>query len=175
MDNNLSELLQKNHITVNAAEIAFYQTLQLITLETVCKRLNGNPAEKQQWRNRLGDIKVPGLFSKQLVTSICGYQLDQASYKLMDQWMLAYFRKGDCRVKYSEEFRNDVKRRQNGRCAICGCELKETDHLDHIYPWSYVGDELNPEENLQLLCAECNLQKSNSPYYQMRMILKKFN
>jgi 5-methylcytosine-specific restriction endonuclease McrA len=32
-------------------------------------------------------------------------------------------------------------------------------HVDHIKPWSHGGETI--EDNLQTLCATCNLGKSN--------------
>lgn len=51
-----------------------------------------------------------------------------------------------------------VWKRDGGRCVQCGAtdEL----HFDHDLPWSKGGTSLT-EENVQLLCARHNLQKSN--------------
>ena len=47
--------------------------------------------------------------------------------------------------------------RDKGICIKCGS--KENLHFDHILPYSKGGTSLN-EENIQLLCARHNLQKS---------------
>ncbi len=46
-------------------------------------------------------------------------------------------------------------------CQECGTydELAEL-HIDHIFPFSLGGD--HSMDNLQVLCAECNLKKSNT-------------
>lgn len=48
---------------------------------------------------------------------------------------------------------------QDGRCALCGVELKSGWHADHVAPWSHGGatDVLNG----QALCAPCNLKKGS--------------
>ena len=57
-----------------------------------------------------------------------------------------------------------VFQRDNFKCCVCGAS-PATDpfvqlHVDHIIPWSKGGEtELN---NLQTLCAKCNIGKSNS-------------
>ncbi len=52
----------------------------------------------------------------------------------------------------------EVWKRDKGKCVQCG----STDnlHFDHILPYSKGGTSLKPE-NIQLLCARHNLQKSN--------------
>lgn len=62
------------------------------------------------------------------------------------------------------QLRWDVLRHSNGRCAMCNAS-KESGvviHVDHIKPRSkYPGLEL-VKENLQILCEDCNIGKSNS-------------
>ncbi len=53
--------------------------------------------------------------------------------------------------------------RDSCTCRICGdSPLKNPEtvlHVDHIHPWSLGGETV--EENLQTLCAKCNIGKSN--------------
>lgn len=51
-----------------------------------------------------------------------------------------------------------VWKRDGGRCVQCGSE--DELHFDHILPFSKGGTSLK-EENVQLLCARHNLQKSD--------------
>lgn len=47
---------------------------------------------------------------------------------------------------------------QRGLCPCCGSSLGNDYHLDHVTPL-YLGGT-NTDDNVQLLMAECNLQKS---------------
>lgn len=54
--------------------------------------------------------------------------------------------------------------RDRARCVLCGrtpaAEPTIELHIDHIIPWSKGGS--NQEENLRVLCKDCNLGKSDS-------------
>ena len=58
--------------------------------------------------------------------------------------------------------RTKVMRRDSFRCCMCGAAAAEgvTLHVDHILPVSHGG--LSILENLQTLCAPCNLGKGNT-------------
>lgn len=47
---------------------------------------------------------------------------------------------------------------QRGKCACCGKPLGDDYHIDHIMPLAMGGK--NVDNNIQLLRAKCNLQKS---------------
>lgn len=56
-----------------------------------------------------------------------------------------------------------VMQRDNFKCCICGRSPSTTPglelHIDHIKPWSKGGETVI--DNLQTLCIDCNLGKSN--------------
>ncbi|MFK4647195.1 5-methylcytosine-specific restriction endonuclease McrA [Bradyrhizobium ottawaense] len=59
--------------------------------------------------------------------------------------------------------RDDVARllsSQKGKCVYCRVSIKHGFHIDHIKPISKGGS--NWPDNLQLLCAPCNLTKHTS-------------
>lgn len=62
------------------------------------------------------------------------------------------------RQAVSEEVKNMVWRRDEGKCARCGSNRNL--EFDHIIPVSKGGS--NTARNLQLLCESCNRQKSDS-------------
>ena len=53
--------------------------------------------------------------------------------------------------------------KQGGFCGLCGRNLSEVNevHIDHIVPKSIGGGDT--EDNLQAVCAPCNLRKGNTP------------
>lgn len=56
------------------------------------------------------------------------------------------------------EVKKEVYQRDKGQCVKCGSEKNL--HFDHKLPFSKGGTSLN-KENIQLLCEECNLKKSD--------------
>ena len=63
----------------------------------------------------------------------------------------------------SLQMRYAVLKRDNFKCCACGASPAKDPsvelHIDHIVPWSKGGE--TTIENLQTLCAKCNLGKSN--------------
>lgn len=108
-----------------------------------------------------------------------GQKLNQvrAEEKKIDQWRFRTVQKFGSAPGSSEKIarnlfgtrhglslklRYQVLKRDGHRCNICGRIAGEslTLHVDHIVPYSKGGlDELN---NLQTLCNECNLAKSDT-------------
>lgn len=58
----------------------------------------------------------------------------------------------------SSEIKKEVWKRDNGRCVIC--ESTKNLHFDHDLPFSKGGTSLTAK-NIRLLCAKCNLAKSD--------------
>lgn len=58
----------------------------------------------------------------------------------------------------SSEIKRIVWKRDQGKCVLCG-ETKNI-HYDHDLPFSKGGTSLT-EKNIRLLCAKCNLAKSD--------------
>lgn len=48
---------------------------------------------------------------------------------------------------------------QRGKCACCKSKLGDKFHIDHIVPIARGG--MNADDNVQLLCAHCNLSKGS--------------
>lgn len=52
-----------------------------------------------------------------------------------------------------------IRKAQGGRCAICRVKVVGPGHFDHIIPLARGGT--HEPRNIQLLCAPCNLRKSD--------------
>lgn len=65
--------------------------------------------------------------------------------------------------KLSVGIRGRLLKLQKGLCVVCKCKLilsgEKKYHLDHIVPIANGGT--NYDENIQLLCAECNVSKGS--------------
>ncbi len=61
------------------------------------------------------------------------------------------------RKAVSENLRNQIFKRDGGRCVKCGSKINL--QLDHIIPFAAGG--LTVKSNLQTLCRECNRAKGS--------------
>ena len=64
----------------------------------------------------------------------------------------------------SSKLRYAVLKRDNFKCCACGASPAKNPavelHVDHVIPWSRGGETCL--SNLQTLCSECNIGKSDS-------------
>jgi hypothetical protein len=68
--------------------------------------------------------------------------------------------------------RYEALKKGSGRCAACGCRPTENNpiHVDHIKPRSKFPHLSLVASNLQLLCKNCNLGKSNTDSKDWRWV-----
>lgn len=59
-----------------------------------------------------------------------------------------------------KQLRYKVLRKYGKNCMLCGIEAKSV-HVDHIKPLSLFWNLRLDFDNLQVLCSDCNLGKSN--------------
>ena len=66
--------------------------------------------------------------------------------------------------RISDKLRYQVLKRDNFKCCACGASPAKNAsvelHVDHVVPWSKGGE--TTLDNLQTLCAKCNLGKGDS-------------
>lgn len=62
------------------------------------------------------------------------------------------------------KIRYEVLREQGGKCQCCGRSAKDgvVLHVDHIIPLSKDWNKRLDKDNLQVLCEDCNIGKSNT-------------
>lgn len=60
----------------------------------------------------------------------------------------------------------------DGKCQMCGCELPDDWHADHVVPWR-ISKTTNVHD-MQALCPACNLQKGGKMAFQLRPFQEQF-
>lgn len=75
------------------------------------------------------------------------------------------FKAGLKKKKYRKRINENVKvellRSQKGICPCCNKPVKDP-VVDHFIPWRIVGDELNTEGNIRVICRGCNITRGCS-------------
>ena len=110
--------------------------------------------------------------TKVLIQNNLKFELDNEDAKLLTLWMIAFLNKSNTRKPYPIGLKERLIKEQAGRCNVCG-EVFGKDlskiHVDHIIPWSLVGDEL--DNNYQCLCETCNESKSCHTDYIFKTLI----
>lgn len=107
-----------------------------------------------------------------VVRNYLQYEMTMPEAELMYTWFDAYFKKSDRRVGFKQDFKQELYDKQKGLCAVCGEPLSKDfskNHVDHIIPWTLVGDEL--PNNYQFLCSCCNEYKSSHIDYIFKSLI----
>ena len=107
--------------------------------------------------------------TKNIVKNQFGIELGDEDCERLYELIQAHLNKSSFRKQLSYCEKNMLLLDQNYKCAICGKDIHNNFHADHIIPFKYVGDELN--NNWQMLCSNCNKQKNDSFDYQIRLFL----
>ena len=67
---------------------------------------------------------------------------------------------GKRRTLRSKKHRAALWRMTDGKCAICGCDLPDSWHADHIVAW--VKCNRTNVHEMQPACRNCNLKKGSN-------------
>ncbi len=129
---------------------------------------NSSIESKQRLRNILSRTTNPINTIKQIIGDEMGNISDIQAIR-MHELITAFLNKSSNRKKVSIDEKKRLLALQNYKCKFCGCNINESDHLDHKVPFVYVGDEL--KNNKQMLCSHCNKKKNKSLYYQIKVYL----
>lgn len=110
-------------------------------------------------------VKMP--YKMSIESDRAAYSLKQVAerYKLLSeinfQCTLNEYSAKDQRKLMTKALREQIKRRDNYTCQLCGKYMPDEVglHIDHIIPISKGGKSV--PSNLQVLCSKCNGKKSN--------------
>lgn len=172
MSSKLEELLLNNGSNYEQAEEKLYETLIIGVFSAVCKDIEKESKETQiKLRTSFRNIGNDTLGARQILQKYTVCIFSESEYQRFGSLFRAYFQKRDqSRQTESAEIRKRLLEKQRYRCAICKMPLDYSkSHLDHIVPFSLVGDQL--DNNYQMLCETCNTRKGDSVYYELSMLI----
>ena len=157
--NGLNAFLDLNQIDKDRLFEAIHMDIRKTVFKEICKKMKKDHQFFCQVKRvffSMDDFEA----TKTVVQRTCHCHLPEDDISWMAECMKAFFLKGDNRKTIDADEKKRLLLKQNHRCAICGVPISEENvHIDHIIPWDYVGDNL--DNNLQGLCSDCNLTKSN--------------
>ena len=169
MLDKLELLITRNNINKEILEKNIYDTLLFTIFEIVCLMMKDDIVKKNILSKFHASKDYLNLVKK-IVFEYTGCRISDTESEIMEEWFIAYFRKNNIRKKYDIVVRKKLILEQHNRCALCKKEIELSDsHLDHIIPWDFVGDEL--ENNLQILCPNCNERKCRRVDFQLKMLI----
>ena len=139
--------------------------------KTFCDK-NNSATNKQRIRNIIANANnstlcIIGLFKNEVNADLSNTQAER-----MKELVVAFLNKSSFRNSISLETKQQLLITQHNKCAICNTDIDIHAHADHIVPFKYVGDELNNNHNLQMLCDKCNRSKNASMDYQIKHLFK---
>ena len=160
--NNLNAItVQKNHCVKQiATKIPFFVRLFETNIEH-CLQINNivtikYPQYRFLYKTSLGNIRAEYIveFNPKTIRQFIELMEDEIHYRSHIKLQ---------RSLMTDKLRDFIKKRDNYTCQICGDSIYKNPHIefhiDHIIPVSKGG--ITEEDNLQTLCASCNLHKSN--------------
>lgn len=166
----LNEILSRNDVSREDFLKETYDCMIVSIFEALIDEMS-DPVFRKQVQNRLRSSDDQVLTVKCIVQETTHCVLSNAEASRVLGYLIAHFRKKNRRLSYDDNVRIRKLVGQNNRCLICGRPITiNNSELDHIIPWSMVGDELG-EDNLQMLCTDCNRRKSKNVTYNLKMFL----
>lgn len=166
----LDEILSRNKVSQDDFLKETYDCMIVSILEALIDEMS-DPIFRKRVQERLRSSENEILSVKCIVRDTIGCLLNDIEAARVREYLIAHFRKKDKRINYDTSVRVKKLQESYGRCSICGKPITiATSELDHIIPWSMVGDELGVS-NLQMLCTDCNRRKSKNVTYNLKMFL----
>ncbi len=157
----------------DAVKEEYRRAFLLNVFRKLCSKMQKNNSVRDEIRVLFRQTYDPTNTTKLIVRKYIGCDLDDIESAMIEKWIRAHFNKNNRRMPISNNTKERLFAIQQGCCRLCGEPLGKDwsmIHVDHIIPWSLVGDEL--DDNYQLLCSTCNESKSASTDYVFKQLLK---
>ena len=151
----------------------YMQALLLSIFKKLCVKMQKNSDFNAKIRNIFKQSHDHNMTMQLIIEREFQCKLGDEESKIITQWFWAYLKKKTYRKSIPIEIKKSLYKKQGGKCVSCGEELGNDwskIHVDHIIPWTLVGDEL--PDNYQDLCETCNECKSSRIDY---MLSRKLN
>ncbi len=166
----IDDLLERNGITKDHFMDETYKCMLVSIFETIASEMSDVDIRKeikQRYLNSANKI----ITTQRIVYEKTRCKLNNEESEIICKYLYAFFTKNSVRKNYDNSIRYRLLNQQNEKCNICSQHINNsTAELDHIIPWSLVGDELGIS-NLQMLCRDCNRRKSKNAAYNLKMFL----
>lgn len=150
----------------------YQKTFLLNIFQKICVRLEKDEKFKSHTRTLFRQTHNPSQTLCAIIGQELKYDLSNEEAEIMLPWLQANLKKDNQRKRIADETKRALYEKQKGRCMVCGEQLESWKgmHVDHIIPFSLVGDEL--DDNYQALCATCNLSKSARTDFVFKKLLQ---
>lgn len=145
------------------------EVLLLSLFKSFCEK-NASTEAQQRLRNIFSRSPNTITITQNIVKNELSEEITIDEAQELHPMIKAFLNKSPHRKRIPDSTKEELLKKQNNRCAICGTEIDIHAHADHIVPFEYVGDEL--DDNYQMLCTNCNLKKNDSIDFQIRYLLK---
>ena len=166
----LDELLDRNGITRQSFVDETYKCMLVSIFESIASELE-NKEFRSEVKQRFLNSSNKIITTQRIVFEKTRCKLSIKESEIIYAYLYAYLTKSNVRVQYDNSIRLKLLDQQNYNCNICKCTITNlTSELDHVVPWTLVGDELGVK-NLQMLCRDCNRRKSKNSAYNLKMFL----
>lgn len=170
VENKLEDLIERNSISMDFFLEETYNSMLISIFEVLVLEMTDLKIKKLI-RERFVNSKDKILTTKNLIYEKTKCIVNDKEAEQLYKYLYAFFTKKDKRISYSNIEREEKLIRQEYSCNICKTKINiDNSELDHIIPWVLVGDELG-NNNLQMLCKECNRRKSKNYIYNLKMFL----
>lgn len=169
-DNVIHEFFDRNQISEKSIMEEFYFFVLCSYLQKCCIHL-ADVVNRRAFLQKYRNSKVKKLLIRNFASNISGCQLSETETAWFEKCILANISKSSTRRTIEVSEKKKLLDKQENKCAVCHKDLSSISfHVDHIIPWELVGDEL--DGNLQVLCEDCNLSKSNSLNFHLHRLVR---